>query len=104
LWSPLSINYVHTHLPIYAGYVHHNFLFQQKEPELLHGNDEVWQFVIHAGEDHTNIQTLVSFLRLLSTLVKKLKKNLLYIGHYQKVPTHSLVATENGTAHMVDAL
>ncbi|KAJ4808768.1 nuclear pore complex protein (DUF3414) [Rhynchospora pubera] len=40
----------------------------QKVPELLHGNDEMWQFVIHAGEDHTNIQTLISFLRLLSTL------------------------------------
>ncbi|XP_078177488.1 nuclear pore complex protein (DUF3414) isoform X2 [Carex rostrata] len=40
----------------------------EKEPELLHGNDEVWQFVIHAGEDHNNIHTLVSFLRLLSTL------------------------------------
>ncbi|XP_072964597.1 nuclear pore complex protein NUP205 [Typha angustifolia] len=40
----------------------------QKEPELLHGNEELWTFVTFAGEDHTNIQTLVAFLRLLSTL------------------------------------
>ncbi|XP_020088373.1 nuclear pore complex protein NUP205 isoform X2 [Ananas comosus] len=40
----------------------------QKEPELLHGNEELWTFVTTAGEDHTNIETLVAFLRLLSTL------------------------------------
>ena len=41
----------------------------QKEPELVHGNEELWTFVIYAGEDHTNTQTLVAFLGLLSTLV-----------------------------------
>lgn len=40
----------------------------QKEPELGNGNDELWTFVIYAGEDHTNTQTLVAFLGLLSTL------------------------------------
>ncbi|RLN07047.1 hypothetical protein C2845_PM11G20510 [Panicum miliaceum] len=40
----------------------------QKEPELVHGNEELWNFVIYAGEDHTNTQTLVAFLGLLSTL------------------------------------
>lgn len=44
--------------------------FHQKEPELVHGNEELWTFVIYAGEDHTNTQTLVAFLGLLSTLVR----------------------------------
>lgn len=41
----------------------------QREPELLAGNDVLWTFVTFAGEDHTNIQTLVAFLKMLSTLV-----------------------------------
>ncbi|THU61042.1 hypothetical protein C4D60_Mb07t19100 [Musa balbisiana] len=40
----------------------------QKEPELLYGNEELWTFIHFAGEDHTNIDTLVAFLTLLSTL------------------------------------
>nr|CAB3449258.1 unnamed protein product [Digitaria exilis] len=40
----------------------------QKEPELVNGNEELWTFVIYAGEDHTNTQTLVAFLGLLSIL------------------------------------
>ncbi|KAL3747686.1 hypothetical protein ACJRO7_016483 [Eucalyptus globulus] len=40
----------------------------QREPELLAGNDVLWTFVTFAGEDHTNIQTLVAFLKMLSTL------------------------------------
>lgn len=40
----------------------------QKEPELLSGNDVLWTFVVFAGEDHTNFQTLVAFLKMLSTL------------------------------------
>lgn len=44
----------------------------QKEPELVHGNEELWTFVVYAGEDHTNTQTLVAFLGLLSTLVCKI--------------------------------
>ncbi|KAL0339075.1 UNVERIFIED_CONTAM: Nuclear pore complex protein [Sesamum angustifolium] len=40
----------------------------QKEPELLSGNDVIWTFVKFAGEDHTNFQTLVAFLKMLSTL------------------------------------
>ncbi|XP_052198623.1 nuclear pore complex protein NUP205 isoform X2 [Diospyros lotus] len=39
-----------------------------QEPELLSGNDVLWTFVNFAGEDHTNFQTLVAFLKLLSTL------------------------------------
>lgn len=48
---------------------------RQKEPELVHGNEELWTFVISAGEDHTNTQTLVAFLGLLSTLVCKMLHN-----------------------------
>lgn len=44
-------------------------MFFQKEPELACGNEDLWTFVIFAGEDHTNIQTLVAFLRMLSVLV-----------------------------------
>ncbi|XP_028801287.1 nuclear pore complex protein NUP205-like [Neltuma alba] len=40
----------------------------QKEPELLSGNEVLWTFVTFAGEDHTNFQTLVAFLNMLSTL------------------------------------
>ncbi|XP_059431871.1 nuclear pore complex protein NUP205 isoform X2 [Corylus avellana] len=40
----------------------------QKEPELLSGNEVLWTFVNFAGEDHTNFQTLVAFLNMLSTL------------------------------------
>ncbi|KAE8668521.1 NUP205 protein [Hibiscus syriacus] len=40
----------------------------QNEPELLSGNDVLWTFVNFAGEDHTNFQTLVAFLNMLSTL------------------------------------
>ncbi|KAK4487351.1 hypothetical protein RD792_006029 [Penstemon davidsonii] len=40
----------------------------QKVPELLSGNDVIWTFVKFAGEDHTNFQTLVAFLKMLSTL------------------------------------
>ncbi|CAN6243490.1 unnamed protein product [Urochloa humidicola] len=40
----------------------------QKEPDLVHANEELWTFVIYAGEDHTNTQTLVAFLGLLSIL------------------------------------
>ncbi|KAF8393226.1 hypothetical protein HHK36_021467 [Tetracentron sinense] len=39
-----------------------------KEPELLSGNEVLWTFVNFAGEDHTNFQTLVAFLKMLSTL------------------------------------
>lgn len=41
----------------------------QKEPELLSGNDVIWTFVKFSGEDHSNFQTLVAFLKMLSTLV-----------------------------------
>ncbi|KAM7512709.1 hypothetical protein LguiB_011584 [Lonicera macranthoides] len=40
----------------------------QKEPELLSGNDVLWTFINFAGEDHTNFQTLVAFLKMLGTL------------------------------------
>ncbi|XP_051130999.1 nuclear pore complex protein NUP205 [Andrographis paniculata] len=40
----------------------------KKEPELLVHNDVIWTFVKFAGEDHTNFQTLVAFLKMLSTL------------------------------------
>ncbi|KAG6391132.1 hypothetical protein SASPL_148883 [Salvia splendens] len=39
-----------------------------KEPELLSGNDVIWTFVKFSGEDHTNSQTLVAFLNMLSSL------------------------------------
>ncbi|KAI7728587.1 hypothetical protein M8C21_001105, partial [Ambrosia artemisiifolia] len=40
----------------------------EKEPELLSGNDVLWTFVTFSGEDHNNFQTLVAFLKMLSTL------------------------------------
>ncbi|XWS17148.1 hypothetical protein CRYUN_Cryun33cG0043500 [Craigia yunnanensis] len=40
----------------------------QKESELLSVNDVLWTFVNFAGEDHTNFQTLVAFLNMLSAL------------------------------------
>ncbi|ONK81042.1 uncharacterized protein A4U43_C01F24610 [Asparagus officinalis] len=40
----------------------------QKEPELLYGNEELWAFINFAGEDHTNMHTLVAFLRMLKAL------------------------------------
>ncbi|CAA0815850.1 Nuclear pore complex protein NUP205 [Striga hermonthica] len=40
----------------------------QKEPELLSSNDVIWMFVKISGEGHTNFQTLVAFLKMLSTL------------------------------------
>ncbi|KAL6555058.1 hypothetical protein OROGR_006316 [Orobanche gracilis] len=40
----------------------------QKEPELLSSNDVIWTFVKFSGEEHTNFQTLVAFLKMLSTL------------------------------------
>lgn len=43
--------------------------FVQQEPELLSSNDVLWTFANFAGEDHTNFQTLVAFLNMLSTLV-----------------------------------
>ncbi|KAK7405498.1 hypothetical protein VNO78_06849 [Psophocarpus tetragonolobus] len=45
-----------------------NSILDFKEPELLSGNDVLWTFVNFAGEDHTNFQTLVAFLNMLSTL------------------------------------
>lgn len=49
--------------------IHSLSFFNQREPELLSGNDVLWTFVNFAGEDHTNFQTLVAFLNMLSTLV-----------------------------------
>ncbi|CAH9088046.1 unnamed protein product [Cuscuta europaea] len=40
----------------------------QREPDLLSGNDVLWTFVNFSGEDHSNFQTLVAFLNMLSTL------------------------------------
>ncbi|PKA64573.1 hypothetical protein AXF42_Ash007319 [Apostasia shenzhenica] len=40
----------------------------KRQPELLLGNEDLWAFVNFAGEDHTNIPTLVAFLRMLKTL------------------------------------
>lgn len=44
-------------------------MLAQKEPELLYGNEELWAFINFAGEDHTNMHTLVAFLRVLKALV-----------------------------------
>ncbi|CAM8931803.1 unnamed protein product [Rhodiola kirilowii] len=40
----------------------------QREPELLSGNDVLWTFVNFAGEDLSNVQTLVAFLEMIATL------------------------------------
>ena len=44
----------------------------QREPELILDNEDLWNFVRFAGEDHTNYRTLVAFLNLLTALVKEL--------------------------------
>ncbi|KAK1432508.1 hypothetical protein QVD17_09405 [Tagetes erecta] len=41
----------------------------EKEPELLSGNDVLWTFVTFSGEDHSEFQTLVAFLKMLSALL-----------------------------------
>ncbi|GKB47120.1 nuclear pore complex protein NUP205 [Tanacetum coccineum] len=38
-----------------------------KNLKLLSGNDVSWTFIKFAGEDHTNFQRLVAFLKMLST-------------------------------------
>uniref|UniRef100_A0A7N0VJ21 Nuclear pore complex protein NUP205 n=2 Tax=Kalanchoe fedtschenkoi TaxID=63787 RepID=A0A7N0VJ21_KALFE len=56
--------------------IHHPFIslldvvseIYQREPELLSGNDVLWTFVNFAGEDHSNVQTLVAFLTMLASL------------------------------------
>lgn len=40
----------------------------KRQPELSLGNEDLWTFINFAGEDHTNIPTLVSFLGMLKTL------------------------------------
>jgi hypothetical protein len=63
----------------------------QKEPELVHGNEELWTFVVYAGEDHTNTQTLVAFLGLLSTLVCKMFTALLFAPYFAPTELFGLV-------------
>jgi hypothetical protein len=63
----------------------------QKEPELVHGNEELWTFVVYAGEDHTNTQTLVAFLGLLSTLVCKMFTALLFVPYFAPTELFGLV-------------
>lgn len=37
----------------------------------MYGNEDLWALINFAGEDHTSIQTLVAFLRMLGTLVSE---------------------------------
>ncbi|KAG0484570.1 hypothetical protein HPP92_008649 [Vanilla planifolia] len=61
---------------VYDGYMHklmmcflsHPLTRCKRQPELLLGNEDLWAFVNFAGEDHTNIPTLVAFLKMLKTL------------------------------------
>lgn len=62
----------------------------QKVPELGNGNEELWTFVIYAGEDHTNTQTLVAFLGLLSTLVCIIVTALFSFSLFAFAPTEQL--------------
>jgi hypothetical protein len=69
---PYIFNYLNCIGTILLAIMTLNFVISyQKEPELLLGNDALWTFVNFAGEDHTNFQTLVAFLNMLSTLVLK---------------------------------
>lgn len=62
--------------------------FLQKEPELLSGNDVIWTFVKFSGEDHTNFQTLVAFLKMLGTLVGELNSpHHMWLKSIGKVPS-----------------
>jgi len=40
----------------------------QREPELIIDNEDLWNFVRFAGEDHTSYWTLVAFLNMLTSL------------------------------------
>lgn len=40
----------------------------QREPELIMDNDDLWNFVRFAGEDHNTYHTLVAFLNMLTAL------------------------------------
>lgn len=46
----------------------------QREPEHILDNEDLWNFVRFAGEEHTNYRTLVAFLNLLTALVKELTR------------------------------
>lgn len=77
----------------------------QKEPELVHGNEELWTFVIYAGEDHTNTQTLVAFLGLLSTLVCIMVTAMFSIPLYTLIEFWtSQASTEAGAAKVYELL
>jgi hypothetical protein len=42
----------------------------QREPELIVDNEDLWNFVRFAGEDHNTYRTLVAFLNMLTALVR----------------------------------
>lgn len=52
----------------------------------------LWTFVNFAGEDHTNFQTVVAFLKMLSTLVWKYLY-ITFISNFMMVKLVSLVFT-----------
>ena len=76
----------------------------QKEPELGNGNEELWTFVIYAGEDHTNTQTLVAFLGLLSTLVCIMVTALFSFPLFVLTEQFCQASTEVGAAKVYELL
>ncbi|GJX56182.1 hypothetical protein Tco_0286079 [Tanacetum coccineum] len=66
------------HVPYASLYI------PQKGPELLSGNDVLWTFRKFAGEDHTNVQTLVVFLKTLSTQVGNCDKKPQTAGRFKR--------------------
>jgi len=76
----------------------------QKEPELGNGNEELWTFVIYAGEDHTNTQTLVAFLGLLSTLVCIMVTALFSFPLFALTEQFCQASTEVGAAKVYELL
>jgi nuclear pore complex protein Nup205 len=55
----------------------------QREPELIIDNEDLWNFVRFAGEDHTSYWTLVAFLNMLTSLVKRISSVIDFLAHGQ---------------------
>lgn len=75
----------------------------------MSGNDVLWTFVNFAGEDHNNFQTLVAFLKMLSTLVCEVFITVLLSESYRKMLINIWcyilqASTEEGASKVFDLL
>ena len=83
---------------------------------MLSGNDVLWTFVQFFREDHTNFQTLVAFLNMLSTLVCEARAihtltcGAIFVTLREYYPLSSLMyhsfqtSTQEGAAKVFDLL